>query len=93
MSSLAVPSPGAPASRPIVYPESDGQPRAENTLQYRWVVTIAGGLEHLFSEAPDIFVAGDLFWYPMEGRPDVRMAPDAMVVFGRPKDDRTSYRQ
>jgi Uma2 family endonuclease len=27
------------------------------------------------------------------GRPDIRVAPDAMVVFGRPKGDRGSYKQ
>jgi Putative restriction endonuclease len=29
----------------------------------------------------------------VEGRPDVRTAPDAMVVFGRPKGRRGSYKQ
>jgi hypothetical protein len=38
-------------------------------------------------------VAGDLFWYPLEGKPDIRIAPDTMVVFGRPKGDRGSYKQ
>src|SRR5206468_459291 len=33
------------------------------------------------------------FWYPVEGEPGVRMAPDAYVVFGRPKGDRPSYKQ
>ncbi len=77
----------------IVYPESDGQPMADNTKQFRWIVTIEGGLEALFKDAPNVFVAGDLLWYPVEGRPTIRMAPDAMVVFGRPKGDRGSYQQ
>src|SRR5205814_3062926 len=42
---------------------------------------------------PDVFVAGDLLWYPREGFPNIRTAPDAMVVFGRPKGYRGSYRQ
>jgi Uma2 family endonuclease len=66
---------------------------AENTLQYQWIVTIVGGLRHLFDADPNVFVAGDLFWYPVEGRPKVRMAPDAMVAFGRPGGHRRSYRQ
>jgi Uma2 family endonuclease len=82
-----------PVSRPrIVYPDSDGKPMAENTLQYQWIVTIVGGLEHLFAEAPNVFVAGDLFWYPVEGHPEIRVAPDALVAFGRPKGHRGSYR-
>jgi hypothetical protein len=48
------------AAAPIIYPESDGRPIAENTKQFRWIVTIEGGLEALFRDAPDVFVAGDL---------------------------------
>lgn len=77
----------------IVYPESDGKPMAENTKQFRWIVTVEGGLEALFAGRPDVFVAGDLLWYPVEGHPEIRTAPDAMVVFGRPKGDRGSYLQ
>jgi hypothetical protein len=29
----------------------------------------------------------------VEGRPNIRYAPDTMVIFGRPKGDRGSYRQ
>ena len=89
MASAAATSPRAG----IVYPDSDGLPMAENTLQYRWIVTIVGGLEHLFADDPDVFVAGDLFWYPVEGHPEIVAAPDAMVAFGRPKGDRMSYMQ
>ena len=76
------------------YPESDGAPMAENTLQFDWIVKIKENLEILFADRADVFVAGDLFWYPV---PDRRvsgpMAPDAMVVFGRPKGPRGSYKQ
>ena len=66
---------------------------AENTLQFEWIVTIKGGLDHLFDSDPNVFVAGDLFWYPVEGHPEIRVAPDAMVAFGRPKGHRLSYLQ
>ena len=52
-----------------------------------------GGLDALFRDDPDVFVAGDLLWYPVEGDPKTRIAPDAMVVFGRPKGYRGSYKQ
>src|SRR5438552_573760 len=77
----------------IEYPESDGQPMAENTLQFRWIVTIEGGLDALFRDEPNVFVAGDLLWYPVQGSNTIRTAPDALVVFGRPKGDRGSYMQ
>ena len=67
---------------------------AESTLQFDWIVKIKENLEILFADRPDVFVAGDLFWYPV---PDRRvtgpLAPDTMVVFGRPKGPRGSYKQ
>jgi Uma2 family endonuclease len=77
----------------VEYPDTDGQPVAENTLQFRWIVTIEGGLDALFRDNPNVFVAGDLLWYPVRGDNTIRTAPDAMVVFGRPKVDRGSYMQ
>jgi Uma2 family endonuclease len=81
------------AADSIVYPESDGQPMAENTLQFEWIVTVKEGLAVLFRDRPDFFVAGDLLWYPVQGLPKIRVAPDAMVAFGRPKGYRGSYLQ
>lgn len=75
------------------YPDSDGQLMADNTKQFRWIVIIKENLERLFASNADVFVAGDLLWYPVEGEPKIRQAPDAMVVFGRPKGDRGSYQQ
>jgi Uma2 family endonuclease len=77
----------------IIYPDSDGQPMADNTQQFRWIVTIKENLELLYADQADVFVAGNLLWYPVEGNNKLRQAPDAMVVFGRPKGDRSSYRQ
>ncbi len=75
------------------YPESDGKPMAENTIQFRWIVLIKEGLEILFASVLDVFVAGDLLWYPVRGNKYIKCAPDAMVVFGRPKGDRGAYVQ
>lgn len=77
----------------IIYPESDGQPMADNTKQFRWIVVIKENLELLFAANSDVFVAGDLLWYPVERDNKTRQAPDVMVAFGRPKGDRGSYRQ
>ena len=78
---------------PEQYPDSDGEPMADNTKQFRWIVTIKENLERLFAADPNVFVAGDLLWYPVEGDPKRRQAPDVLVVFGRPKGDRGSYQQ
>ena len=83
-----------PETKPeIIYPDRDGEPMADNTKQFRWIVTIKENLEILFANNPEVFVAGDLLWYPVQGNNKIRQAPDAMVVFGRPKGDRGSYRQ
>jgi Uma2 family endonuclease len=77
----------------VVYPDSDGQRMADNTLQFRWIVTLQGNLDALFRHDPNVFVAGDLLWYPIEGDNQTCVAPDVMVVFGRPKGYRGSYQQ
>jgi Uma2 family endonuclease len=76
-----------------LYPSSDGEPMADNTLQWQWIVIIKEGLERVFKDDPNVFIAGDLLWYPVEGDPKTRIAPDALVAFGRPKGHRTSYLQ
>jgi Uma2 family endonuclease len=83
-----------PSRRPeMEYPDSDGQPMSDNTLQFEWIVTIKEGLEALFRKEPQVFVGGDLLWYPLKEKPKTRSAPDIMVVFGRPKGYRGSYKQ
>src|SRR5260370_32136926 len=76
------------ASPPVFYPESDGQPMAENTEQFDWIVLVKLALEWLFAEQQDIFVAGDLLWYPVEGGNKTRIAPDDLMALCRPKGPR-----
>jgi hypothetical protein len=46
--------PAGPAAEPpeVFYPDSDGQPMAENTEQWEWMVLIKDGLEWLFADRP-----------------------------------------
>jgi Uma2 family endonuclease len=87
---MTIQTPSAPE---IIYPDSDGQPMSDNTLQFRWIVTIQGNLDGMYLDRQEVFVAGDLLWYPVQGHPEIRSAPDALVVFGRPKGYRGSYMQ
>jgi Uma2 family endonuclease len=82
-----------PTPTQIEYPDSDGKPMSDNTKQFRWITTIKYNLDWLFSNDEHVFVAGDLLWYPIEGNPKRRVAPDVMVAFDRPKGDRGSYKQ
>lgn len=74
---------------PVTYPDSDGEPMADNTEQFAFITLVQSNLDAI---RPD-FVAGDHLWYPVEGRPDIRVAPDVYVAVGRPKGPRGSYRQ
>jgi hypothetical protein len=48
----------------FLYPDSDGKPMAENTLQYAWIVRLVSNLKWLLKDRV-AFVAGDLLWYPV----------------------------
>ncbi|MBD2578160.1 Uma2 family endonuclease [Oscillatoria sp. FACHB-1406] len=78
---------------PIVYPDDDGLPMSDNTLQFEWIMTFYYNLDWLFADSPEVFVAGNLLWYPIEGQVKTRQAPDVMVVFGARKGYRGSYKQ
>ena len=46
---------------------------ADNTKQFTWIVKIKENLEVLFKSNPDVFVAGDLFWYPVKGSNRIKL--------------------
>ncbi len=75
------------------YPDSDGKPMADNTLQFRWMQTLQGNLDGMFHNDANVLVVGDLLWYPVQGHPEISTAPDVYTVFGRPKGERRSYKQ
>ncbi len=76
----------------VFYPESDGKPIADNMAQARWMTFLSTNLGLLYKDDPDVLVAMDLLWYPVKDKVDVVAAPDVMVIFGRPKYDRGSYK-
>jgi Uma2 family endonuclease len=66
---------------------------SDNTRQFRWIVMLFGNLAAWFRDDPNVFVSGNQNWYPVKGEPSICVAPDVYVVFGRPKGDRSSYKQ
>lgn len=83
-----------PLAPQTLYPDSDGQPMADNTEQYAWIVRLVTNLKHLLKDQV-AFVAGDLLWYPVEVEepPAPCQAPDVLVALGRPPGYRGSYKQ
>jgi len=75
------------------FPDSDGRPMADNQTQYKWMVTIAEGLDDLYRDRPNVLVACDLLWYFDEDDARRCVAPDVFVAFGRPKAPRHSYKE
>lgn len=82
-----------PAAAAVEYPDTDGEPMGDNSHQIDLIITLYQALTDHFAGRPDVAVHSNLIWYPVEGRPDVRRAPDVMVAFGRPAGRRRSYKQ
>ncbi len=89
---MTAPATLAPAPPPAHYPDSDGQPMADNTHQFDWISLLKWNAEAQYRDNPSVFVAGDHLIYPVEGDAVTRQAPDVYVAFGRPKGHRGSYR-
>ncbi|MEO3706954.1 hypothetical protein [Trichormus azollae] len=66
----------APSQPEVIYPDCDGQPVANNTIQLPLLVEIQQNLDYLLADDPNVFVAGDLFWYLLEGKNTIVTAPD-----------------
>ncbi|MEM7532247.1 MAG: Uma2 family endonuclease [Chloroflexota bacterium] len=82
-------------NQPVIYPESDGQRMAENNEQFFQMSRLEGNFQIMTADEPNIFVVGDLLWYPVQGknRKGDSFAPDIMIIIGRPKGYRGSYLQ
>jgi Uma2 family endonuclease len=76
-----------------MYPDSDGNPMCDNTLQLQWMFALISGFKALFKNDPNIFITGDLLWYPEKTQPRVCVGPDVMIIFDRPPGHRRCYMQ
>jgi Uma2 family endonuclease len=65
----------------------------DHNKQFRWIELIKSNLEILFAHDTQVFVASNLMWHPVQETLDKRVVPSLMVVFGRPKVSRNSYKQ
>lgn len=79
--------------RAITYPDDDGKRMANNSEQGKWIVMLYGNLGAVLQDVAEVYLAVDHLWYPVEGHPEICTAPDVMVVFGRRRGKRGSYKQ
>ncbi len=82
----------APRQREVIeYPDSDGEPMADNDQQYQCITSIRFGLEQYYRENLQVYVGADLLIYYEEGDPGKSVAPDVFVSLGVPKGMRRRY--
>ena len=78
--------------KPIHYPETDGKPMGETDVHIDALIYLREALRDHFREAPQVYVAGNMFLYYEEGNPIACVAPDVFVVQGVGKHERRTYR-
>jgi Uma2 family endonuclease len=91
--SLSPPSPKLklPPRSFIHYPDSDGEPMAENDWQYFCITNTRFMLGQHFKDQSNVYVGADLLVYYVEGDPTKSVAPDILVAFDVPKRSRRSF--
>ena len=76
----------------VVYPDSDGEPMAENEEQLYAMIDAITTLREWYASREDVHVGGDLLVYYRMNDNETRVAPDVFVVFGSDKALRPSWR-
>ncbi len=76
----------------IEYPERDGKPMGETEVHITVIVDTMTTLRDFFRAQSDVYVAGNMLFYYVEGRPRLFIVPDVFVVKGVPKGERRIYK-
>ena len=66
----------------IEYPDSDGEPMAENDHQLTAMLDAISTLREWFDDRDDVYAGGDMLIYYRMNDNETRVAPDVFVVFG-----------
>jgi Uma2 family endonuclease len=75
---------------PMLYPDSDGQPMADNDQQYQTMVDTRFALQQKFRDQ-DAYVGANLLIYFQEGDPTKSIAPDVFVALAVPRGRRRTF--
>lgn len=76
----------------VEYPDSDGEPVAENDVIRQLMISTESALRQYFRGRPDVYISSNLFLFFVEGEPKRRVAPDLFVVFGVEGRKRRNYK-
>jgi Uma2 family endonuclease len=92
MELVSKPLPGT-VSDPL-YPDSDAENVGESDAHVEALILLREALRDYFSEALDVYVASDMYWYWEKGNPKSCAAPDGLVAKGVVgKHSRKSFRE
>ncbi len=76
-----------------LYPATDGVEMGESVEHINLLTLLYTNFKEYFL-GQNVSVHAELFWYPVEGQPHTRRAPDVMIIFDCPLNEkRKSYRQ
>lgn len=79
------------SSPTILYPSSDGTPLAETSLHVDVIVTTLITLRHHLKNRSALVLSNQFLYYA-QNYPQMRVAPDAMVIFGVAPGPRDNYK-
>jgi Uma2 family endonuclease len=63
-----------------LYPSTDGVEMGESNPHYDLMTYLCENFRYLFAQQK-VSVHANLFWYPVLGNPEIRRAPDIMIIF------------
>ena len=75
----------------IEYPDSDGEPMAENDYQLTAMMDVIPTLREWFDGREDVYAGGGMLIYYKMNDNETRVAPDVFVVFGTSREKRNSW--
>lgn len=73
------------------YPTSDGKPMAETDIHRDLMLDLIETLKWWYSDAPSVYVSGNLLVYYEKGNKRIHVAPDVFVVPGVGNHQRENY--
>lgn len=76
----------------IYYPESDGKPMGETDWHISVISYLREALRYVFRADERIYIAADMLFYYVEGKPRIFKVPDVFVVKGITRHDRRIYK-
>ena len=76
----------------IYYPESDGKPMGETDWHISVILYLREALRYVFRADERIYIAADMLFYYVEGKPRLFKVPDVFVVKGVARHDRRIYK-